>query len=201
MKSRYIRISTATQSTLRQLDRQHPDEKLFIDVISGSVPFNERPSAKDLLFEITMKTIDTVSCSSVDRLGRNAFNVQETIELFNKANVTLNVDNLGLSSIVNGKPNPIFKMICDVLSNVAQMEKENLLERQREGIKSAKAKNPDTYKGRVLGSIESDEVVLTKYKKVVSSIKKHPTLSYRAIAMIANCAPNTVKKVKAILDK
>lgn len=69
MKARYIRISTSTQSTLGQLARQHPDEKLFIDVISGSVPFNERPEAKKLLFEITMKTVDYVSVSSIDRLG------------------------------------------------------------------------------------------------------------------------------------
>jgi DNA invertase Pin-like site-specific DNA recombinase len=210
MKARYIRISTGNQSTLRQLARQHPDEKVFIDVISGSVPFNERPAAKELLFEIAMKNVETVSVSSVDRLGRNSFNVQETIEHFNKHNITLHIDNLGISSIVNGKPNGIFKMICDVLSNVSQLEKENLLERQREGIAAAKAKNPDTYKGRVKGSKESVEQVLTKYKAVVKELKTNPNLSLAKIAKLCNdklgkeetqLSPNTVRKVKGILDK
>jgi DNA invertase Pin-like site-specific DNA recombinase len=210
MKSRYIRISSGSQSTLRQLARQHPDEKLYIDVISGSVPFNQRPAAKELLFEITMKNVDTVSVSSVDRLGRNAFNVQETLELFHKHNIDLIVDNLGISSILNGKPNPIFKMICDVLSNVSQLEKENLLERQKEGIAAAIAKNPDLYKGRVKGTTESDAQVLEKYKAVVKELKLNPTLSLAKIAKLCNDAmgkeetklsPNTVRKVKMILEK
>ena len=201
MKARYIRVSTANQSTLRQLVKQHPDEKIFIDVISGSIPFNERPKAKELLNDIHSKDITIVSVSSVDRLGRNAFDVQNTIELFNQNNITLNVDNLGISSIVNGKPNSIFKMICDVLSNVAQMERDSLLERQREGINAARAINPDKYKGRVKGSTDSDEVILERYKNVVKVIKQHPELSLRKIASITNTAPNTVKKVKEIVEQ
>jgi DNA invertase Pin-like site-specific DNA recombinase len=200
MKARYIRVSTGNQSTLRQLVKQHQDEKVYIDIISGSIPFNQRPQAKELLNDIDSGVISIVSVSSVDRLGRNAFDVQHTIELFNQRTITLNVDNLGISSIVNGKPNSIFKMICDVLSNVAQMERESLLERQREGIAAARAVSPDKYKGRLTGSIDSDEVILDRYKNVVKVIKQHPNLSLRKIGSITNVAANTVKKVKFVLD-
>jgi DNA invertase Pin-like site-specific DNA recombinase len=47
-KARYIRQSTAQQSNLRQLAKAHPDEILFIDTISGSIPFAERPAGKKL---------------------------------------------------------------------------------------------------------------------------------------------------------
>ena len=48
-KGRYIRQSTSQQSNLRQLAKSHPDEKLFIDIISGSIPFGDRPAGKKLI--------------------------------------------------------------------------------------------------------------------------------------------------------
>ena len=47
--ARYIRQSTSQQSNMRQLAIAHPDEKLFIDIVSGSVPFNERPQGMKLI--------------------------------------------------------------------------------------------------------------------------------------------------------
>jgi DNA invertase Pin-like site-specific DNA recombinase len=201
MKARYIRISSSTQSTLRQLVKAHPDETLFIDVCSGSIPFNERPEALKLNFEIVMGNVEILSVSSVDRLGRNSFDVQSTLNRLGSYRVNVFIDNLGICSIVDGKPSSIFKIITDVLANVSSMEKEALLERQREGISAARAKNPDTYKGRVKGTVDTEKETLAKYKSVVKVINQHPELSLRKIASIAEVAPNTVKKVKAILDK
>lgn len=201
MKARYIRTSSSTQSTLRQLVKAHPDETLFIDVCSGSIPFNERTEAKKLLFEILMGRVETLNVSSVDRLGRNSFDVQKMLNHFQSYNVNVFIDNLGICSIVDGKPSSIFKIITDVLANVSSMERESLLERQREGISAARAKNPDTYKGRVKGSVDTDQDTLKKYKSVSKIINQHPELSLRKIASIADVSPNTVKKVKAILDK
>lgn len=208
MKARYIRVSTASQSTLRQLVKAHPDEKLFIDVCSGSIPFNERPEALKLNFDIVMKRIDTLCVSSVDRLGRNCFDVQKMLNHFHNHDVNVYIDNLGICSIVDGKPNSIFKIITDVLANVASMEREALLERQREGIQAAIAKNPNTYKGRLKGTSDSDDEVLTKHKTLVKIIKANPNLSLRDLSKLAvdkekgyRASPNTVKKVRIILEK
>lgn len=210
LKARYVRTSHKSQSNLRQLQKQHPDEKIYIDVVSGSVPFAEREAAKELLFAILMDEVNYVTVNEISRLGRNSFDIQKTLNHFTNNGVELYVDNLGISSMANGKPSSIFKLICDVLSNISQMEKESLLERQREGIKAAIAKNPDLYKGRVKGTKETDEQVLLKYKAVVKELKSNPTLSLAKIAKICNDAlgkeetklsPNTVRKVKLILDK
>ena len=48
-KARYIRQSTKNQTNLRQLAKAHPDEELFIDIISGSIPFAERTEGKRLI--------------------------------------------------------------------------------------------------------------------------------------------------------
>lgn len=208
MKARYIRISTASQSTLRQLVKAHPDEKLFIDVCSGSIPFSERLEAIKLNNEIAMGRFDTISVASVDRLGRNSFDVQKMLNHFQSHNINVFIDNLGISSIVNGKSNSIFKIITDVLANVASMERESLLERQREGIAAAIRKNPNTYKGRLKGTVDTDEEVLAKHRSLVKIIKANPKLSLRSLSKLSvdkergyQASPNTVKKVKNILEK
>lgn len=195
MKARYIRTSTLQQNEARQLARQNPDEKIFIDKISGSVPFSERPQAKILLNEINEGKIKSLSVSSADRLGRNTLDILNSIAKFSENNVNLRVDNLGLDSLINGKENPTFKLIVSVLANISEMERETLRERQMEGI--AEAKKRGTYKGRVKGSVESNQVILERYKEVVRFIRMGKSL--RDIAGRCNVSLGTVQKVKRII--
>lgn len=197
MKARYIRVSTGNQNTERQLEKNHPNEKLYIDIVSGAVPFKEREQGNRLIQDIEADSIKYISVHSIDRLGRNLFDILATLELLNEKKVTLKVDNLGIESLVNSKPNSAFKLIISVMANIAEMERETMLERQKEGIKIAIAKG--VYKGRVKGSKESDEQVLSKYKEVVKYLKKGQSL--RDIAKLCNVSLGTVQKVKKILEK
>lgn len=195
MKARYNRISTANQNMERQIAKQHPDEKLYNDVVSGSIPFNERERGKALLQDIENGNVNYISVSSIDRLGRSMFDIIETLSYLNSTKTTLKVDNLGLESIVNGKVNPTFNLIISVMASVAQMERETLLERQKEGVAIAKARG--VYKGRVRGSKESDKDVIIKYPKVVKHLKNGHSL--RNTKSLAGVSLGTVQKVKAIL--
>ncbi|MDV3547011.1 transposase [Elizabethkingia anophelis] len=197
MKARYIRVSTGNQNTERQLEKNHPNEKLYIDIASGAVPFREREQGNRLIQDIEADSIKYISVHSIDRLGRNLFDILATLELLNEKKVTLKVDNLGIESLVNNKPNSAFKLIISVMANIAEMERETMLERQKEGIKIAIAKG--VYKGRVKGSKESDEQVLAKYKEVVKYLKRGQSL--RDIAKLCNVSLGTVQKVKKILEK
>ncbi|MCT4140767.1 recombinase family protein [Elizabethkingia anophelis] len=197
MKARYIRVSTANQNTERQLKKNHPNEKLYIDIVSGAVSFKEREQGKRLIQDIETDSIKYISVHSIDRLGRNLFDILTTLELLNEKKVTLKVDNLGIESLVNNKPNSAFKLIISVMANIAEMERETMLERQKEGIKIAIAKG--VYKGRVKGSKESDEQVLSKYKEVVKYLKRGQSL--RDIAKLCHVSLGTVQKVKKILEK
>jgi DNA invertase Pin-like site-specific DNA recombinase len=195
MKGRYIRTSTLHQNEARQIAKQHPDEKIFIDKISGAIPFSDRPQAKVLINEITSGAITYLSVSSIDRLGRSTIDVLQTIEVLTKAGVTLKVDNLGLESLVAGKENPTFKLIVSVLANISEMERTTLRERQLEGI--AEAKKRGTYKGREKGTTDSKEEVLYKYKEVVRFIKMKKSL--RDTASRCDVSLGTVQKVKRML--
>jgi DNA invertase Pin-like site-specific DNA recombinase len=192
-KGRYIRQSTAAQSNLRQLAKAHPDEELFIDVISGSIPFKERPEGSRLLQEILSGKIEYLCFHSICRAGRNTIDVLTTLKLCSDYNVVVKIENLGLESMINGKANPVFNLVTTILSELSSLERENLLERQKEGI--AQAKILKKYKGRVKGTVMTKEELLEKHKKVVREIRANPNLSIRKIATLSGVAPNTVRKV------
>lgn len=197
MKARYIRVSTGNQNTARQLHKSHPNEKLYIDIISGATPFSKRPGGKKMLEDIEAGLIDYISVHAIDRLGRNLFDILATLEFLNEKKITLEVDNLGLKSLVNDKPNSAFKLIISVMANIAEMERNSLLERQQEGIKLAIARG--VYKGRTKGSKETDEQVLDKYKEVVKYLKKGQSL--RDTAKLCKVSLGTVQKVKKIINQ
>ncbi|HRE77092.1 MAG TPA: recombinase family protein [Flavobacterium sp.] len=202
MKARYIRISTLNkgQKTDRQDAQAKPDELIFTDTITGSTPFNKRPSGLKLIEAIEAGKVNYVSTSQLDRLGRSAMDIQRTLDYFKEKGVTVKIDNLGIESILpNGKANPSFKMITDILANLSEMTRESILENQEQGIKLAKAKGT-VYLGRVKGTTETDEQVLEKYKVAVKAIKMNPKMSLRNLAKLGNCSMNTIKKLKEILN-
>lgn len=204
MKALYVRTSSKQQSNERQLVKQNPDTKLFIDVISGSIPFNERPQGKALIDAVDAGEIDYVTFHDISRAGRNTIDVLTTLQYFQDKNVTIKVENLGLESkLPNGKVNPLFKLLTTILSEVYSMERETLLERQAEGLAIYKAKNAAN---RKLGIVQtrnkpsmSDSDIIAKYKEVAKELKAGKN-SLRKIAKIGNVSLGTVQKVKEALE-
>jgi DNA invertase Pin-like site-specific DNA recombinase len=202
-KCRYIRQSTAQQSNLRQLAKAHPDEMLFIDIISGSIPFNERPAGKKMLEAVEAGTINYVSFHDISRAGRDTINVLQTLKYLYDKGVVVKVDNLGLESMINRKPNPVFSLVILILSELNSLEKTTLLERQAEGIAQARLRG--IYKGRLKNTKDTAEETLSKHKRVVKAVKSNPKLSLRKIAKLSSdsdykVSANTVKKVKELLN-
>lgn len=197
MKGRYIRVSTSNQNTMRQEVKANKEEVLFIDRISGAIPFIERPQAKELMKAIDDNKIDYIIVSSIDRLGRNALDVLKTIELLHTKSITVFVENLGLESLINKKESATFKLIISVLANISEMERITTLERIREGVAIAKLNGK--YKGRVKNTTESQTEFLAKYPKVIQLLKRPVTPSLREIAKLADVTVNTVQKVKRMM--
>ena len=204
MKARYNRVSTSNQNLDRQINKAFKDELLFNDIVSGSTPFNEREEGKKLIKAIKNAEVDFISVSSIDRLGRNTLDILQTIKLFTSHKVILKVDNLGLESLVKVsakenyelKPNQTFNLIVSVMGSVAEMERETLLERQREGIAIAKEKG--VYKGRIKGSTEDKKEFLYKYKNVIKELKRGTSL--RRTVTFCGVSLGTVQKVKRLME-
>ena len=193
MKAKYIRVSTKEQNTDRQTDF---DGLTHIDLCSGSIPFKDRPEAKKLL---SNKEITEVHVHSIDRLGRNTLDIMQTIQDFTSKGINVISTKEGLQTIVDGKENPIAKMMVGILGTLAEFELSRIKERQAEGIAKAKAKG--VYKeGRKVGSSESIEVFVNKAS--TQSILKYlrNNESVRRTALLSKTSEGTVKKVKKYLN-
>jgi DNA invertase Pin-like site-specific DNA recombinase len=194
-KVKYIRVSTEEQNTGRQEVNAKNFSKIYIDKTSGSIQFTERKEAKKLLADIENEIVSEIHISSICRLGRSIIDILTMVEYFNQKSINLFVENIGMFSLIDNKPNPSFKMIVSVLGNVAEMERSNMLERQRQGIELAKAKG--TYKGRLYGTRMTDDEVLAKYKTVVRELKNGESL--RRASKIGGCSLGTAQKIQRLI--
>lgn len=193
MKAKYIRVSTIDQNTARQ---ERKDIKNYIDKCSGAIPFAERTQASKLINDIESGKINFVEVHSIDRLGRNQLDILNTIEWFKSKGVNLRVDNLGVELFtIDEKVNPAFQIIVSVMGTLAEMEREQIKERQKEGIAIAKAKG--IYTGRKVGSVESKDETLHKHKDVVKYLNQK--MSVRDINKLTSKSTATIQKVKKLM--
>ena len=196
IKVKYIRISSLDQNTARQEVNWKNFGKIYIDKCSGAIKLSERKEGKKLIKHIEDGTINEVHVISIDRLGRNLLDVLTTLQFFNDYKINLFVESIGMFSMIKGKPNSAFTMIISVLANVSEMEREFLIDRQKQGI--AIAKTAGTYKGRLTGTKMTEAETLDKYKKVVKELNKG--VSLRRAAAIGECSLGTAQRIKFILD-
>jgi DNA invertase Pin-like site-specific DNA recombinase len=197
-KVKYIRVSSEEQNIGRQNNNAKDFSKVYIDKVSGTVLFSQRKEAKKLLRDINAGLVKEVHVSSIDRLGRNILDILTVIERLNEKSVSLFVENIGMYSLADGKLNPAFKMIISVLGNVAEMERECLRERQKQGIEIAKAKG--IYTGRRYGSKMTDEKMIERYRQVVKELTENGQ-SIRRAAKLGGCSFGTAIKIKRIIGK
>lgn len=140
----YIRVSSKDQNEARQIDAMRaagiPDSCIFIDKQSGK-DFN-RPSYRRMLR--SMGKDDLLYIKSIDRLGRN---YNEILEQWRHITKTKGADivvlDMRLLDTRKGKDligTLISDIVLQLLSYVAQTEREFIRQRQREGIDAAKAR-------------------------------------------------------------
>lgn len=139
----YARVSTREQNELRQLVALEqfglPESQIFVDKQSGK-DFNRR-SYKRLVRKL--RPGDTLVIKSIDRLGRNYTEILEQWRLITKekraAIVVLDMPLLDTRQSRDLTGTLIADIVLQLLSYVAQTEREFIHQRQAEGIAAAKA--------------------------------------------------------------
>jgi len=146
----YVRVSSVNQNEDRQIDAMNklniPLERIFMDKQSGK-DFN-RPAYKSLMDEL--RSGDLLYIKSIDRLGRNYEEIQSQWRILTKERrVDIAVIDMPLLDTRNGRDlvgTFLADIVLQILSFVAQNERENIRQRQAEGIKAARARG--THLGR-----------------------------------------------------
>ena len=140
----YVRVSSIDQNEDRQIicmsDNNVPKGNVYVDKQSGK-DF-ERPQYKKLVKKL--KSGDLLYILSIDRLGRNYEDIQKQWRILTKdIGIDICVIDMPLLDTRNGKDlmgTFIADLVLQILSFVAQSERENIKKRQAEGIAAAKAK-------------------------------------------------------------
>ena len=145
MKYGYVRVSTQTQNIARQMEEMYKlgltDNEIYIDKQSGK-DF-ERENYK--ILKSLLKKGDLLIIKSIDRLGRNYdMIINEWQDITKIINADIYVIDFPLLDTRVDENNLVGKLISDIvlqiLSFVAQNERENIRQRQAEGIRIAKEK-------------------------------------------------------------
>lgn len=139
MNVAYIRVSTVEQNEARQVEamEKHEIDKYFIEKVSAKD--TNRPKLKEMLDFV--REGDTIYIHDFSRLARSTKDLLEIVEELKakKVNLVSNKENIDTST-------PTGKLMLTMIGAIAEFERQNLLERQREGI--AIAKREGKYKGR-----------------------------------------------------
>ena len=135
----YLRVSALDQKEMRQLDGLDLDKR-FTDKISGRD--RNRPGL-DRMIEF-LREGDTLFCHSMDRLARNLDDLRLLVKTLTAKEVKVCFVKESLT--FTGEDSLMANLLLSVMGAIAELERELIKERQREGI--ALAKEAGAYQGR-----------------------------------------------------
>ena len=139
MKIGYVRVSTEEQNTARQeiMLRELGVDELFVDRASGKNA--DRPELNRMMNFV--RRGDTVIVESISRFARNTRDLLDLVEQLTAKQVEFVSRKEAIDTTT-----PTGKFMLTVFAAVAELEREYILQRQREGI--AIAKQQGKYRGR-----------------------------------------------------
>ena len=174
----YIRVSTVEQNEERQvralIEKGVDVDNLFIDKQSGKNA--DRAKLKEML--AFCRKGDVVITESISRIARNTKDLLDIVEQLRKKGV----DFISLKECIDTST-PQGKFMLTVFGAMAELERESILERQREGI--AIAKEQGLYKGK-----PKMEIDVERFRAVVGEWREGKTTAVEAMEKL-NLKPNT----------
>lgn len=172
MKIGYARVSTVEQNEARQMEalREEGVDKIYMDKKSGK-DFNRLEYQKMIA---SLQKGDVLVIHSIDRLGRNYEEIiAEWRKITKEIEADIVVQDMPLLNTAQNKDltgTLIADIVLQLLSYVAQRERENIRQRQKEGIAIAKAQGK--YKGRVKKEVDKELFEKTKQRWQAGEITK-----------------------------
>lgn len=211
----YARVSSSGNLEYRQnTDRQVKDlteyanykgydlVKVFNEHISGAKRNNERPVLVEAINKC--KELSEVSeskvillCSELSRLGRNAFEVLDTIKTLVDFGINLYLQKEQMTLLDDqGKPSLFAPIMLATLSTCAQLERENITFRLNSGRRRYIESGGRL--GRPKGSIKTSDQKIEEYKEVITLLRKNYTI--RDTAKLSGKSVSSVQRVKKLVN-
>lgn len=209
MKTRVVifsRVSTLAQDYQRQTDELleyaskmgYSVERIFEEKISGAKKNEERKELMAMMSYIKSNQIEKVLTWELSRIGRNAVQVLQVVEMLNEAKVSLFIKNYNLETLnPDGTVNPLSQFMVQILNSVNEMERQTIVQRLQSGYKKHRALNKPV--GRKPGvQIKTDEQFLLENKEVAKLLRQG--YSVRKVMKLTDKSSGTVQKVKKTMN-
>ena len=180
MKVGYIRVSSKDQNTIRQeiLMNDLGVEKIYIEKISGKT--KDRPKLNEMLDFV--REDDVVIVESISRFARNTKDLLELVDILDNKKVQF----ISKKETIDTST-PAGKFMLTIFGAVAELERDYIKERQREGIELAKLQGK--YRGRKkVGFPKNWNEVYPRYKnreitgtKAINEMNLKKTTFYKLV--------------------
>lgn len=171
----YTRVSTTDQTTDNQWQELEASGytidagRRFADIgVSGATAAADRPQWSLLITKLCAG--DTVIVSKIDRLGRNAIDILQTVDSLSNINVKLVVLQFGGVDLTSSTG----RMMLTMLGAMAEFERSLIVERTKAGIERARME------GKQLGAPPKDRaeaVAMFREGLAIAAISKRTGLS------------------------
>lgn len=203
----YARVSSTTdrQNTERQIAdltkyaeyKEMEILKVFEEKVSGAKKNSERPIFVEAITFCKVQKVDMLLVSELSRLGRNAFEVLETVKQLVDEGINLYMQKEQFILLnEEGKPSMFAPVMIATLSTCAQLERDNIKFRLNSGRQLYIEKGGKL--GRKEGSTKSKEKKAEEYKQVIKELKRGT--SVRKTAKLCDVSTSTVQRIKVEFD-
>ena len=186
MKVAYERVSTAGQSTLRQevMMQEHQIEKVFSEKVSGKN--RNRPELQKMLEFV--REGDVVVIESISRLARSTRDFLNILDELEKKQVAL----VSLKEQID-TATPTGRFLVSIFAALAQLEREQILTRQKEGVAAQKAA------GTYTGGRPRTQINKRQFDAVVSKWRSGEISAVRAMEELSMKKSTFYRMVKAVM--
>lgn len=203
----YARVSSIgdRQSTTRQVAdltkfakfKEYEIVRIFEEHASGGKKNSDRPILlKAIKFCIEMN-IDTILVSELSRIGRNAFEVLDTINTLKEHHINLYTEKEQFTLLDdNGKPSIFAPIMIATLATCAELERENIAHRLNSGYNQYRVNGGKV--GRKPGSVKSVGKLKDEYREVIKELERGESI--RRTAKLHDVSISTVQRIKKLFS-
>jgi putative DNA-invertase from lambdoid prophage Rac len=186
----YCRVSTAGQTTDNQIQEiavagfEVLPTRAITETISGGIAASERPGFKKL--KDKLEAGDVLVVTKLDRLGRNAMDVRQTVEALTDLGVKVHCLALGGVDLTSAAG----KMVMAVIGAMAEFERDLLIERTQAGLARAKAEGKALGRPRALTHAQEEEALQRLAKgEAVAAVARALKTSRATVMRVRDAQP------------
>ena len=197
MKIQYLRNNKINQS---KTSNEIYGLKVYEDIISSSVAFNDRPVAQQLMNDIDNHIVTEVVVHSIALLGNSTMDILYTLKRLARKGINVISKTEGFETMFYGTENPMAKMMISMLTTFSELEINRIKASQLKGIAMAKAKgNYQKNGGKPKESIE--QFFMKKKNSKCYDFIKNKGKSLREASALSGVSYGTSAKISRYIKR